>query len=340
VSQATRLRQAPQPRRSQIPWKWVFVVFGFVAVGLVVYFVRAERQLKEDRSRILKRLAGLKGQVQDDFRKMSDQVEGWTVAAATKPYAGDLLDRDARAIAWRERPSIYLRLRVDDAKTRDAVHANAKPVAIDSVASCMLRAKAGGPWPYGDLVTRIEMLGADYIKDVSSTTNDLRMRNLTFALDYYEKTDFPPLRDGVKQAEYLVLVLDEDPPVIPATSAVFANASVAQRIAAVPHPMRLHVFHLTESREILRVRRTPDASVVQVQGDVVGPAAGVELRKAQALGCSFANDAMEVVGGSNVPTMTASAPPVVAAPAPSTSASAIPSTSASAAPSASLSAKP
>lgn len=332
MSQAARPRPLPPPRRSQIPWKWVGLVFTLVAVALVVYFVRAERALREDRARILKRLSGLKGEVADDFRKMRDQVEKWTVGAATAPYAGDLIDRDARAIQWRERPAVYLRLRVEDAKTIDAVHANAKPVAVDSVAGCLLRAKAGGPWPYGDLVTRIEMLGADYIKDVSSTTNDLRMRNLVFALDYYEKNDFPPLREGVKQAEYLVLVLDEDPAVIPPTSATYGpNATPAQRIAAVPHPMRLHVFYLVEGREILRVRRTPDVGVVQVQGDVIGPAAGVELRKAQALGCSFANEALDAMGGSGLPSMAAGTLPPLSEPTPAASSSA----SASATPSAS-----
>jgi hypothetical protein len=306
-----------------------------VTVALVWYFVRADRELRAERSRILRQLNGMKGSVQTEYGKLREQAEAWTVAAATKPYPGDLIDRDARALNWRERPAVYLRLRVEEAKTLDVVHTNAKAVAIDSIASCLLRARAGGPWPYGEVVTRMEMLGVDFIKDVSSTTNDLRMRNLTFALDYWEKNDFPTVRDASKEAEYFVLALDEDPTPMPTTSAVFgATATPSQRIASVSHPIRLHVWRLLEGREILRVRRTPEANVVQVQGDVVGPAAGIELRKAQALGCSFSTEALDMLGDTKTPTMTANALPEMAAPAPSASASAAPSTSASAVPSA------
>ncbi len=325
-------RLPPQPRRSQIPWKWVGLVFTFVTVALVWYFVRSDRQLRAERSRILRTLSGMKGSVQTEYGKLREQVEGWTSSAATKPYAGDLVDRDARALNWRERPALYLRLRVEDAKTLAAVHTNAKAVAIDSIASCLLRARAGGPWPYGEVVTRMEMLGVDFINDVSTTTNDLRMRNLSFALDYYEKNDFPTVRDATKQAEFFVLALDEDPTPMPTTSAAFgATATPSQRIASVTHPIQLHVWKLLEGREILRVRRTPEANVVQVQGDVVGPAAGIELRKAQALGCSLATEALDLLGDTKVPSMTANALPEMAAPAPSTSASAVASSSAPAA---------
>jgi hypothetical protein len=309
-----------------------------VSVALVWYFVRADRELRAERTRILRQLNGLKGSVQTDYGKLREQVEAWTVASATKPYAGDLVDRDARALNWRERPAIYLRLRVEEAKTLDAVHVNSKAVAIDSIASCLLRARSGGPWPYGEVVTRMEMLGVDFIKDVSSTTNDLRMRNLSFALDYWEKNDFPSVRDATKQAEYFVLALDEDPTTMPSSSAAFgATATPSQRIASVTHPIRLHVWRLLEGREILRVRRTPEANVVQVQGDVVGPAAGIELRRAQALGCSFSSEALEIIGDTKLPSMTANALPEMAAPAPAASASgsAAPSASGSAAPSAS-----
>jgi hypothetical protein len=321
------------PRRPQIPWRWVGVAFAFVALALVVHFVRTDRALKAERSRVLKQLGALKGSIQDDYTRVRDQVETWTVAAATKPYAGDMVDRDARAVPWRERPSIYLRMRVEDAKSVDAVHKNARTVALDAIPSCLLRPRAGGPWTWGEVVTRFEMLGIEYVKDVSSTTNDLRMRNLAYALDYYEKNDFPALSEALKKAEYLVLALDEDPTQIPATSAAFGpEATPAQRILSVPHPVRLQVWRLAEGREILRLRRTPEASVVQVQGDVVGSAAGVELRKAQALGCAVADETLEALGSSTLPSMSAAPAPAVTtlAPPASASASAAPSASASA----------
>jgi len=64
-------------------------------------------------------------------RTMRGKIEGWLVAAATKPWPSDAITDDAKKPYWRERPVIYARVRVADARTLDAVHQAVRPSALD-----------------------------------------------------------------------------------------------------------------------------------------------------------------------------------------------------------------
>jgi hypothetical protein len=322
----------------KIPWGIVGAVASTISLIALVYYYNYRKDFSGERGRILKERRMLQEDLGPDYGALRAKIEAWTSKSATKPYPGDLVDPEAKNLGWRERPSIYLRLRVEDAKTLDSVHTLSKLGILDGLSACLLRVKGNyGPWAWGDIVARAEMLGSDFTNDVRDTSNDLRLRNLAYALDHYKNEDFPKARDGVRMSEYFVLALDEDPATIPETSAVFgADASVEQKIASVAHPIRLQLWRLSDGKELLRVRRTPDAQVIQVQGDSFVPGAGVELRRMQALSCELANVALEAVGVAGGPAMAASGSPLpVALPTavPSGSATAAPSGSASGAPS-------
>ena len=319
-------------RRSQIPWGVVLAVASVLSLGALFYYYNYSKSYNAEKARILKDRRALSDEIGDEYGTLREKIEGWTVEDATKPYPGDAIDPEGKRLGWRERPSIYLRLRVADAQTLEMVHANSKLGTFDGLSSCLLHVKGSyGPWTYGEVIGRAEMLGSDFINDVRETTNDLRLKNLAFALDHYKNDDFPRAREAIRMAEYAVVALDEDPPSIPQTSLAYgADASIEQKISSVAHPIRLYVYRLGDSKELMRVRRTPDAEVVQVQGDSMVPAAGLELRRAQALSCAMANEALELVGVDTGLSMAASAGPLPQ-PLPSTTASASASASASAA---------
>jgi hypothetical protein len=302
-------------------------------IALVYYYFYA-KDLTAERTRIAQERARLASEIADDYGRVRASIEQWTIAAANAPFAGDHVDPDAKSGAFRERPSLYLRLRLVDARTVEEVHRLAKLSPIDGLASCLFRVKGNvGPWAYGDVVSRAEMLGSEYLKDVRETKNDLRLRNLAFALDQYKLKDYPDARDAVKLSEYAIIALDEDPATIPQTSAAYgADATVQEKIASVEHPIRVYIRRLSDGRELLRIRRVPEGTVIQVQGDPTAAAAGLEVRKSQILGCSMANDALELAGLQGAPEVKATPSPLPIL-APSATASA----SASAAPSASVS---
>lgn len=314
-------------------------VASVVSLAALTYYYRYNRELSGDRQKLLKERAALAAQIADDYGTVRGKVEPWTVQLAG-PWASDFVHPDARLLSWRERPALYLRVRQGDATSNDGVHAAVRTMPLDAVASCLLRSKGPGPWAWGDTVVRAEMLGADFLRDVRDTANDLRLRNLAYALEYYKTKDFPEARDALRYAEHVVIVVDEDPASgVPASSAAFGpDATPAQKILGAPHPVRLAIRRISDGTELLRVRRTPEAVLMQVQGDPSQGAASKEVILAQSMGCQVANEALALVGVKQGGELEQKPPaiPVAASAAPSSSGA--PSGSASSAPSAPASA--
>jgi hypothetical protein len=319
-----------QPRRDQIPWRIVAVVGSLVSLCALVFFLFQTRGESAERTRIMRERQRLTNEIAQDYASLKVRIEQWTLSAATSAYPGDVVDPEAKALAWRSQPVVYLRMRVGDALSMDAIHAQARLVALDGLAGCLLRAKGPvGPFAYGELVAHAEMLGSDFLKDVRETRNDLRLRQLAYALDQYKEKQYPVLRDALKYAAFAILVLDEDPPVVPEKSVAFGpDASIEQRIFSVAHPMRLSIRRLSDDRELMRIRRTPESSALQLKGNAVGAAEAIEVRAGQVLGCAMANEALAAVGVTDAPSMENKPSPLpLVAPSASASASAAPSAS-------------
>lgn len=323
------------PRKSRpIPWGVVFAVTSCVSLAALAYYYVHGREVGGERLKLVKERSALAQSIAEDVGTIRGKVEPWTVALATQTWPGDLVDPDARSLTWRERPTLYVRVRAGDATSNDAVHLHVKESPLDGLSSCLLRTKGTGPWSYGEVIARAEFLGADWVRDVKETTNDLRLRNLAYALEQYKLKDFPEARDGVKLAEYAVIVVDEDPKQIPATSAAFGEKATAhQKILGTEHPIRFSLRRIADGRELVRLRRTPEATLMQVAGDPTANAAALEIRRIQANGCAMANEALELAGAKAGPAIESSPPPTpvlaVATVSPSASASAAPSASAS-----------
>src|SRR4051812_32083604 len=134
-------------------------VASCISLVALFYYYNYRKDLGGERARILKDRKALADDIANDYGTLRGRIEQWTVDAATQPYPGDLVDPEAKNPAWRERPAIYLRVRVDEAKTLEAVHAAAKLSSLDGVPSCLLRVKGSyGPWAWGEIVARAEML--------------------------------------------------------------------------------------------------------------------------------------------------------------------------------------
>ncbi len=322
-------------RKPAIPWGVVGAIASVVSLGALTYYYYYNRGLSGDRQKLLKERASLAAQIADDYGTVRGKLEPWTVQLAGT-WPGDFVHPDARLLGWRERPALYLRVRLADANSNDGVHAAARTASLDAISGCLLRSKGAGPWSWGDTVVRAEMLGPDFLRDVRETVNDLRLRNLAYALEYYKTKDFPEARDALRQAEHAILVVDEDPANgVPQSSAAFgADATPAQKILSTPHPIRLSLRRISDGTELLRLRRTPEGTLMQVQGDPTQGAAGKEVIVAQTLGCALANEALALVGEKAGVELAQKPPPISSQlPVASASASASASAAASAPPS-------
>ncbi len=317
-------------RQPTVPWAIVGAIASAVSLAALTYYYFYNRGLSGERQKLLRERMSLAGQLADDYGTVRGKVEPWAVQLAAAQWPGDFVHQDARILSWRERPALYLRVRFADATSNDGVHAASRTAGMDAIAGCLLRSKGVGPWTWGDTVVRAEMLGPDFLKDVRETSNDLRLRNLAYALEYYKTKDFPEVREALRSAEHVVLVVDEDPPQgVPASSAEFgADATPAQKVLGTAHPIRLAVRRISDGTELLRLRRSPDVQLLQVQGSATQAAAGKEVIAAQTMGCALANEALALVGVKTGVDLDQKPAPLPAL-APSASASAAPSASAS-----------
>ncbi|MFI5299666.1 MAG: hypothetical protein ACHREM_16390 [Polyangiales bacterium] len=335
ASGARRIPRLPPPRRPAIPWHVVIGIAGALSCLALIYYFFYARAFARQKQALLDERRELDRAIAADWATVRNRVEEYVVLSANAPYSGDRIDDEAKQGVWRTKPSLYVRVRVADAMTKESLHAAAKLTADDALESCLLRVVGDhGPWTFGETAARAEMLGSAWITDVRDTSNDLRVRNLAYGLDQYKLKDYPPLREAVHFAEFAIVALDEDPKAIPAKSAAYENATIAQKITAVPHPIRVQVLRLNDGKELLRVRRTSDAELMQVQGEAFAAAGALEIRRGQALGCATANEVLAALGLGVIESLHAGAPPVPVTPSPVASVSASVSGSASAATSA------
>ena len=93
------------PRKSKpIPWGVVFAIASCVSLIALAYYYSYHRELGGERSRLLKERAALAASIAEDLGTLRGNIEPWTVALATQPWPGDLVEPDARSLSWRERP--------------------------------------------------------------------------------------------------------------------------------------------------------------------------------------------------------------------------------------------
>jgi len=262
------LRTAGKARRQEpIPWLGVFAIIGTIGALAAVHTWVRHHDLDVARTKILGDRAKLANEIESDRTRVARNVEAWTVALANDPWKGDV--SIGKPGEGRDRPTIYLRLASKDAQSAAKVHAASQLGTLDGLSSCLLRGTAGGPWHYGEVVARSEMLGPQFVDEVKTSTNDLRMRALSSMLESYAETDFKSARDAWKRAEYVAIAIDE-----------------SENKGAI----RLSLRRLADGEEILRVRRTPNASLFAMQGTPN------DLARAQAIGCTMANEALALVG--------------------------------------------
>jgi hypothetical protein len=263
------LRTSGKARRNEpIPWFGVLGIIAAISILAIGHSYLQRRDLGVERERILRERATLTAEIEADRTRISRAVEQWTVALAADPWAGDA--SLGGATEARDRPALYLRISAKEAHTTASVHEAAALGTLDGLSGCLLRGTAGGPWPYGEVVARSEMLGPTFVDGVTTASNDLRLRALSATLASYARSDWRVARDAWKRAEFAVLAVDE----------VESKGAI-----------RLSMRRLADGAEILRVRRTPGTSIVAIQalGQGSGPN---ELARAQAIGCTLATEAL------------------------------------------------
>lgn len=306
-------------REARAKLRWPSAKFwGYAAIFLVLsailHWKWTQGQIESARQRLMARQRAVAIELGSRWFPLRDRVEGWTLDLARS--AGDeIVDLEAlKAWDFRELAGIYLRLRVDEATSIDAIRKNAQQSLRDAFTACLLRVPNPNPLvgaeckrtrdcPPGEHCNEADrcsrpaqpfnlrvayrtmhVLSDEWVRDVQDASTELRLRLLENSFDDTMQDDVPLAAELLTRAQYYLLVLDEPE----------EGAATTEALLAVPHMARVGLWRLSDGKPILRLRR-------EASGNLIGGTPSVEesvlqARQRQANSCALALAVREAIG--------------------------------------------
>jgi hypothetical protein len=329
--QKARDDRAEGKTRWPAPKYWGYAAL-ILAITAILQWKWSDAEIERTKQKLLADQRGVAVELGPRWNPLREKIEKWTTELAAN--AGpEVIDREALG-KWdfRGKSGIYLRLRVEEAKTPEDIRKGARDSLRDGFTACLMRvpnpsATAGKeckrtrdcparefcneqdhcsrpaqPFNLRVAYRTMHVLSPEWTRDVQAVDSDLRMRLYKTSFEDAVKDDIPLAVELLTAAQYYMVVLDETPA---GTQPPAADAgTMAEAVQAVPHAARVAVFRLSDDKLMLRVRR-------EAGGELIGvaPQADPEVlaaRARQANGCALALSVREAMGDTNA----AAVPPV------------------------------
>jgi hypothetical protein len=249
----------------------VWLVAGAaVILTLISAWVFNDRTLSSEKDEILSQQRAAVSTVGAEWYPLRDKLEKITLDAASR-FEGDKVDLEAARMDFRSSPGLYLRLRVDEARSADSLRQHAKDSAKDSFTGCLLRepnaALARGdtdagvvpeqPWNLHRAYSATRVMTEEWANEVKASEDKDRLRVFRQQYEKAKRDEIPLAIDIVKRAQFFLLVLDEDVP--EARELSDGGVINEEALQQVPHPARVHIVNLKTGTEIARLRKTAEA---------------------------------------------------------------------------------
>jgi len=330
TSRGLKAVDASRGERNRIKRPPLKVIIWFtmtLAVALILYFRWESNQVESARQKLLQRQATGNATVGDKWYSVRDRVEGWTTSLAGPPQA-DLVDTaELSTFPFQQLPGLYLRLRLDQARTVDGVRAAALVSLKDGFTGCLMRMPDDGaamgksctdseecesgqlcneyrrcavpaqPYNLRLAYKAFAVLSPEFEKAIREADNNLTLRALDASFDDASRFAFPMAADLLARSQFLLLVIDERP-APPAPPKDKADAGPPPEDVAVnageTYAARIGLWRLADDKLLLRLTR-------QVKAELLGamPISDPEIaaaRTRQAQSCGLAMEVREAVG--------------------------------------------
>ena len=285
---------------------YLTIVVGLVA-SLVIYKVVSGQELGSRRTSLLAKQRADEATIGAEWAPLRDRIEKFVVDRSGAWSDDKVIEPDAKAWAARVESGIYLRLRIEDAKSADAIRKAAQDSARDAFTGCMLRtenkplaegvADAGvfpdQPWNLRQAYEATRILTPEWVAQVKDADDSLRLRIFEQQYDKAERDEIPRAIDIVKKADFFLLVLDEpadDPGAVKPRFTDGGVDSAEEAIQIAPHWARVHVLDLKKDQEIVRVRARADGTFVMAAGKPVTDDETLDAMKRQVNNCALAQN--------------------------------------------------
>jgi hypothetical protein len=295
-----------------------------LAVSAIIYWKRVQGQIESTRQGLMARQRAVAAELGPRWFPMRDKIEGWTMDLAKDPGA-EVVDK-ATLSAWnfREKPGLYLRLRVEEATSVEAIRKNAKESLRDAFTACLMLVPNPNPLagaeckrtrdcPSGEFCNELNrcsrpaqpynlrvayktmyVLSDEWVREVQDAGTELRTRLLLGTFEDIVRDDIPLAAELLTRAQYFLLVLDETPQ--GAAPKAEVGVTAAEALQAMSHNARVAVWNLADGKLVLRVRR-------EASGQLLGVPPAVEddvmaARQRQANSCALALAVRQAMGDS------------------------------------------
>jgi hypothetical protein len=325
-----------QAREARSKMRWPSAKFwGYaaliLAVSAIFYWKRLQGQIESSRQALMARQRAVVVELGPRWNPMREKIESWTMALAADP-GPEVVDAEAlKALDFRDKAGLYLRLRVEDAKTPESIRKNAKDSLRDAFTACLMRvsnpnplagpeckrtrdcpakefcnemnrcSKPAQPFNLRVAYKTMYVLSDEWVREVQDASTELRFRLLATSFEDSIADDIPLAVEVVTRAQYFLLVLDETPPNTPKAA---EGTNAAEAVQALPHWARVGVWSLADGKPLLRVRREANGQLLgappSVDPDVL------DARQRQANSCELAMAVRRAIGDTNA---TPAAPP-------------------------------
>jgi hypothetical protein len=312
-------REARKQMRWPSPkfWAWAGII---LAAGAILQWKWSQGEVESGRQALLARQRAMAVELGPRWTPLRDKVEAWTLELA-RDAGSELVDREVLD-KWdfRDKPGLYLRLRVEDAVDVAAIRKGAKNSLRDAFTSCLTRAANALPFsgkecrrtrdcptgehcnetdhcsrpaqPYNLRVgyRTMNVLSDEWLRDAQEANTELRLRLLKESFEDTVRDDVPVAADLLTRAQYFLLVLDETPPELK----IGEGANAGEAVQAVEHFARVGLWRLSDGKAVLRVRREAGGKLLGAQPDADPEV--LEARQRQANSCALALAVRQAMG--------------------------------------------
>jgi hypothetical protein len=303
---------------------WLWTLTLLVAWG-IFYWKKTQGEIESQKAVLLLKQRGVLTELGPKYEPLQKRVEEWTVTAAGD-FPRDFVAPELKAWDFAAAPGIYLRIRQKDATSPESIRKAAASSLRDAFTACLFHEPNADPWsgppcqashdcspketgtfcnevdhcmkPAQPYNMRTAYHGARILSDewtvrLRTASDDMRMRLLEREYDSAVKDDIPEVIELLKSAQFLMLVLDEDP-----AEALPKGKAPLDAIQAMPHPARVFLFGLKPGMDkpLLRLRRdvagrfVAAGEVAQTDPDLI------ESQQRQVNSCQLALYVREALG--------------------------------------------